>query len=556
MGSRDEDALRFGIVCNGVDLQRWQLQCIEKLLALPRLAATVLLLPEGPQDAAAGGRGLFYRLWGTIPADSQRSRVALTPPLAALPAVRLVSPAEAAAAVQRYDLDFILSLSSTPSARYVLGQARYGVWAFSFGDWENYRGSPAGFWEIYDGASVTAALLVRLTEDPDVVVPLRCGYLRTKRASFRQNSENVMSRIAHWPAQVCADIGRGVVEGLTWPQMRSTAPWRSPPNTLAVLNLVRKCIRFVLVAGLRNMLQFDQWNVGIVREPIASFVGLGGRRPDVRWLPSRPRRETIADPFGVLRDGRLTILCEYLDLRHGRGVITALSDPDSARLTLVSIGPEPPVHLSFPFLFETDGQVYCVPECHEAGEVALYAADSFPDRWVKVATLLEHTAVVDPTVFRHGGYWWLAAAGLGMRSPSADLYLWYSRSVLGPWQPHPGNPVKTDVRSTRPAGTPFTVDGILYRPTMDCTETYGGRVIVNRVLTLTPIAFREEVAATVEPDARGPYPDGLHTLSAVGDLTLIDGKRLVFIPAEFRKLASGMLTSLWKAAAKHLRPGS
>ena len=65
--------------------------------------------------------------------------------------------------------------------------------------------------------------------------------------------------------------------------------------------------------------------------------------------------------------------------------------------------------------------------------------------------------------------------------------------------------------------------------------------MINRVHTLTPTAFGEEPIAFVEPDADGPYPDGLHTLSAVGGMTLIDGKRLQLAPAEWRRMIGRMV---------------
>ena len=54
---------------------------------------------------------------------------------------------------------------------------------------------------------------------------------------------------------------------------------------------------------------------------------------------------------------------------------------------------------------------------------------------------------------------------------------------------------------------------------------------MNRILRLTPDDFAEETAAVLGPDPSGPFPDGIHTLSAVGDVTLIDGKRHRFIPS-------------------------
>ena len=69
-----------------------------------------------------------------------------------------------------------------------------------------------------------------------------------------------------------------------------------------------------------------------------------------------------------------------------------------------------------------------------------------------------------------------------------------------------------------------------------------------RVNRLTPTEFEEEVVTTVRPDPHGRFPHGLHTLSAVGSATLIDGKRLVFVPAAFwnevRKIARRLTGSL------------
>jgi hypothetical protein len=68
-------------------------------------------------------------------------------------------------------------------------------------------------------------------------------------------------------------------------------------------------------------------------------------------------------------------------------------------------------------------------------------------------------------------------------------------------------------------------EGVLYRPAQDCSRTYGGALVLNRVTRLTETAFAEEVAVRVEPDRTGPYPDGLHHFVPFGDVTIIDGKR-------------------------------
>jgi hypothetical protein len=207
----------------------------------------------------------------------------------------------------------------------------------------------------------------------------------------------------------------------------------------------------------------------------------------------------------------------------------------------VRIGPVPPVHLSYPFVLEVDGRLYCLPESNQAREIVLYELERFPDRWKKVATLVSDCVMVDATLFRHEESWWIAATDDSKRGDNSALHLWYATDIAGPWQAHPGNPVKVDVRSARPAGTPFVHEGKLYRPAQDCSKTYGGRTVINRVVTLTRTAFEEEFAVAVEPDVSGPYPRGLHTISAVGAITLIDGKRTRFVPEQFWRTLRGWL---------------
>jgi hypothetical protein len=75
------------------------------------------------------------------------------------------------------------------------------------------------------------------------------------------------------------------------------------------------------------------------------------------------------------------------------------------------------------------------------------------------------------------------------------------------------------------------MDGALYRPAQDCSVTYGGAVVINRIERMTPEEFSEQVVTRLAPAADGPYPHGLHTLSSAGNVTLVDGKRHILSAA-------------------------
>lgn len=282
----------------------------------------------------------------------------------------------------------------------------------------------------------------------------------------------------------------------------------------------------------KELFRHDQWNVGIVQEPISAFLKQDVKHV-VRWLPSVGKTKFLADAFGIVRGEKIYIFCEEYDYRTGKGRIVCVeATGDSTSRPVIVL--ELPCHVSYPYLFEDDDGIYCVPETAQAGEVALYKSVDFPYTWQKVATLISDFAGHDGTIFRHEDTWWLACTGAGPDEVFSDLFLWYSSSLFGPWKPHAANPVKKDLSSSRPAGTPFVHEGHLFRPAQDCTRTYGGRVILNRITNLTPTHFAEEKAAVIEPFSTGPYPDGVHTISAVGNITLVDGKRYRFQKSAFK----------------------
>ncbi len=243
------------------------------------------------------------------------------------------------------------------------------------------------------------------------------------------------------------------------------------------------------------------------------------------------------------------LMVEEYSHHLGRGWIAALpvlSDRAVPRRIAAFAGE---VHRSYPYLFTADGSIFCVPECAEERRVELYRAVSFADEWQRVGTLIDDFPALDSTIFAHEGRWWLLCTS-GAAGSEHKLYAWYAERVTGPWQPHRLNPLKCDVTSARPAGRPFLMNGALCRPAQDCSRGYGGAITLNRVLTLTPTCFEERVIGRIEPQPDGEFPDGIHTICAVGDKTIIDGKRLSFdLRAAFFKLKARRVTSQSGAAA-------
>jgi hypothetical protein len=373
--------------------------------------------------------------------------------------------------------------------------------------------------------------LAQLQRDEDTIRILQQGCIRSHPCLPSATRARLEQRCVHWARQVCLALQDGATRRLTAATVRTTARKRNPRGFLTRLAFLAQACRRTARELAHRFLRHEQWNVGIIEAPIESL--LETPQPTVaRWLRRSARDEYYADPFGIVHDGKLTVFCEHLDRRIGPGRIVALDADGTGPARTVDIGPS--VHRSYPYLLQHAGRLYCIPETEAANEVALYEVESFPERWRRCATLISGRSLVDATPFQYEDRWWLAASVPAVGGAECELHLFYADQLTGPWRAHDANPVKVDVRSARPAGTPFWKDGVLYRPAQDSSKDYGGRVVINRVLELTTQNFEEEACAVVDPPLGGPYRSGLHTLAAVGNITLVDAKRKLFVPRELR----------------------
>ena len=239
-----------------------------------------------------------------------------------------------------------------------------------------------------------------------------------------------------------------------------------------------------------------------------------------------PGNHFYADPFPITWQGRTFVFFEDLDHRVGKGIISAIEFNDAGPVGEVVPVLEEPWHLSYPFLIESDGALWMIPESSLNGDVTLYKCVRFPDKWERHATLLSGLELADATITQHDGLHYLFGAwrdGTGGYSDSLAIYC--ADRLLGPWSPHASNPVLIDRASTRPAGNFVTLNGKLWRPVQDCSEGYGAALALAEVVELSPTTFRQIVRHSLRP---GPLWPGrkLHTLNRCGRLEVIDGSRV------------------------------
>jgi hypothetical protein len=301
--------------------------------------------------------------------------------------------------------------------------------------------------------------------------------------------------------------------------------YRKPTNTEFFPRLLAFAAR---AAGgrLLESCRRGQWFIAFRR-----WVDGGGPPNELfRYQPLWPARDRFwADPFPVRHEGRDWILFEDYCYRRRRGHIGAIEIDGVGHAGKPVTALERPYHLSHPFLFRHRGELFLVPESAQNRSVEAYRCERFPDQWTLEANLLEGERAVDATLHFDGGRWWMFVnvAPEHARHAHDELWLYYAASPLGPWLPHLRNPIKSDARSSRPAGVLFEHGGSLYRPAQDCTVRYGHSIVVNRIERLGVTEFSERCAWRIEPRWRRGIA-ATHTLNAADGIAVVDGMRWLY----------------------------
>lgn len=201
----------------------------------------------------------------------------------------------------------------------------------------------------------------------------------------------------------------------------------------------------------------------------------------------------VADPFLFHWDGDDFLFFE--SRTHPKAAIgVACREGDNWKYIGIALNED--FHLSFPMVFEDNGQVYMLPESAEVNELRLYRAVQFPIQWKLDSVLLTGKPFVDSAVFKYNESWWVISR-IGK-----ELHLFFSDTLKGSYTAHPANPIVTNPKYSRLAGRIHVTDVGIFRFSQDCTRIYGETVALHQVTVLNREHYAENVVT--DPFLSGP----------------------------------------------------
>ena len=513
--------LRVGIFTDSPQQPRWIVEALARAGASGIAEITLVSEIRARPGSEQGQTPVLWRAYAAAERALSRGRhpegrddvTRLVPPGSRLQRGGPERCWRARVADARLDVAFVLG---DVDVAVLEGVARYGVWRFCFGDGHGTCESLAGVREaIENSPTVLSGIRITRPGKPDRVA---CQSVGRTFLSVARSRAVLFAKSAEFVSRALRDLRAG---GERWIELgtepASEAPREAFPGTPKLIRGITGLSTRVVRRAAEKALKLETWSIafrfGSEEDWNGSLDGWSRLDPPAGWF--------WADPFPIERDGRYWIFFEELPRGAARAHISVIE----VRRDGTTWGPvkvlERPYHLSYPFLVEEDGDLFMIPETADNRTVEIYRCTSFPTKWELERTLLSNVRCADATFHREGGRWWMFANAAAPGAEINDeLHLFSAETLLGEWRPHRRNPVKSDVRSARPAGRLFRRGDGLYRPGQICTPLYGAGIALHRVTRLTADEFVEEEAARIMPrDARTL---GIHTFNRAGDLTVAD----------------------------------
>ncbi len=292
--------------------------------------------------------------------------------------------------------------------------------------------------------------------------------------------------------------------------------------------------RFIL--RYYNKLFVTQWTLGFCKGNISDMIKDGLFDPDIRWLKNSSVDQFYADPFIIKsQDEEFKVFVEDFNFNRSHGRISVLTFDKSLNLVHKKVLLNSPRHFSYPFVFRDNDKFYIFPESSATGNLSCYEYDTRDDS-IKFFKKLIDLPILDPTILKHQNKYWIFGTLTGVDSDKR-LHIYISDSLLGPYTPHPKNPVKISDKRSRSAGNFIEIDGYLYRPSQNNVYQYGESIVINKIIELNEYNFHEESFFSITVNKKNKLNKGIkgiHTINIVDNVIIVDGAIQKFAP--FKKI--------------------
>ncbi|WP_192349210.1 hypothetical protein [Algoriphagus sp. Y33] len=419
--------------------------------------------------------------------------------------------------IKYLNLDIILRHEFNIIKGDILNVPKYGIWSLHHGDNSVNRGGPAGFWEVVEGHESIGVTLQQLTPELDGGRIIEKGFYNISWSHSKNRQFIQFSSIQ----LILKNIRKlrfdkfSTSHSLTY----SHPLYRTPgaPATLAYLFKFYKVLFGMFILKLTPSRGENLWKLYIGK---GDFLHAPLFR--VKEIPL-PEGEFWADPFLFEKDGVKYLFFERYRFDLGIACIS-VGILENGKVSNVHDVINDGTHMSYPNVFEDQGEIFMIPETCAKKRLEVYRAVRFPFEWELYSTAFEGEELADVNFMRDGdGKAWIFFSKGFWFDLNSDLYIYQVDSLkMDIIHPHLQNPVIIDARIARNAGKIYKKEGKYFRPSQrNVYGKYGYGVNINEIKELTLDDYREEKIVSAYPSFL-PNLSGFHHVDNHEKFFLID----------------------------------
>lgn len=542
--------LRIAILLDPDHLVGWQFRMLEKIQT-DGTGQVVLAIQRGtdnddppPEKKTSLALRLFYRylMWdrkkfSEYPMlEERRELVELNDSITSITMspetnhwVDRLSEADAHS-LREHDIDVVIRLGWRILRGEILTIPRYGVWSFHQADNRINRGGPPAVWEHFNRQLLTGLTLQILNEELDNGLVIARSTTATDRSSAHKTRNKLKFRSMDMLPRKLAEMHCMGFEKFTQQARDESTELNFYSHPLLTEKQITpaQSLRYIWI-NFTNYIKLALF-MKFMEETWALYFKLGEDVSTSIWQFTKiapPKDRYYADPHIIKRNGIFYVFAEEFNFHTHRGSIVVIPIHEDGTVEAAQPVLEADYHLSYPFIFEDDDELYMIPESCANRTIDLYRCVSFPDKWEHVKTMMDNLVAVDTTLHYVDGRWWMFTNRCDNGSvvlTHDELFVYHAKHFLDDhWIPHRQEVVVSDVRTARPAGALFNYHGKLYRPAQDCSVDYGYALQMHEVVTLTEDEYKETPVSRITPNW-DPDVAGVHSFGYVPGLTVIDAK--------------------------------
>ena len=257
------------------------------------------------------------------------------------------------------------------------------------------------------------------------------------------------------------------------------------------------------------------WNIAFFRN---SFENIN---LDNVSIINNPKNRWFADPFFVQVKKNYYIFFEDYNIKKKIGSISCAKINKDNSLKIYRDIIKEKFHLSFPFTFEYNKELFIIPESKDDNSIKLYKCTKFPNKWVFVKDLIKDIDGVDSIIFKHKKLWYLITCLQSKKNIYNRLIGFYSKNPIeGKWIKVKKFPLIKNNLSERNGGLICGKNRKLFRVgQIHLPSRYGYGYSINKLKNISKSNYQEDkINVKTELDNF----KHIHTVNSKKNFTVID----------------------------------